>query len=95
MQMRELKLRKSRNYKVYVAVFICLSVKAVHLELVLDLSTDAFIAAFDRFVARRGLPSDVYSDCGTNFISANRLLQALIQSPSPERGVSSIMLGLR
>lgn len=87
--MRELKLRKSRNYKVYVAVFICLSVKAVHLELVSDLSTDAFIAAFDRFVARRGLPSDVYSDCGTNFIGANRLLQALIQSPEGQVAVAN------
>jgi len=76
--MQELRLRKSRQYKVYIAVFICMTVKCVHLEPVLDLSTDAFLAAFDRFVARRGLPTDVYSDCGTNFVGAARQLRLLV-----------------
>lgn len=79
--MREMRLRKSREYKAYIAVFICMSVKAVHLELVLDLSTDAFLAAFDRFVARRGLPSDLYSDCGTNFVGAAKQLRKFINHP--------------
>lgn len=61
LNMRELKLRKAREYKVYIAVFICMTVKAVHLEIVLDLTLDAFLAALDRFVARRELPSDIYS----------------------------------
>lgn len=80
-QMREVRLRKSRVYKVYIAVFVCFSVKAVHLELVTELSTEAFLAAFDRFVARRGLPSDIFSDCGTNFIGADKALKQLINSP--------------
>jgi hypothetical protein len=66
--MKEHRLRKARQYKVYVAVFVCFAVKAVHLEVVSDLSTDAFIAALNRFVARHGLPTDIYSDCGTNFV---------------------------
>lgn len=70
LQMRDIQIRKSRSYKVYIAIFICLSVKAVHLEVVSALSTPAFLAAFDRFIARRGLPSEVYSDCGTNFVGA-------------------------
>lgn len=41
--MAEQRLRKSRQYKVYVAVFVCFAVKAVHLEYVSDLSTDAFV----------------------------------------------------
>ncbi|XP_071036455.1 uncharacterized protein [Parasteatoda tepidariorum] len=44
--------------------------KAVHLELVSDLSTEAFLASFRRFTARRWLPSDVYSDNATNFKGA-------------------------
>lgn len=72
LQMRELKLRRSRTFKIYIAVFVCFTVKAVHLELVTELSTNAFMSAFDRFVARRGLPSDIYSDCGTNFVGANK-----------------------
>ncbi|XP_027841687.2 uncharacterized protein LOC114123039 [Aphis gossypii] len=76
--MKEHRLRKARQYKVYVAVFICFAVKAVHLEVVSDLSTDAFIAALNRFVARRGLPTDIYSDCGTNFVGAAAQLKNLI-----------------
>ncbi|XP_025191316.1 uncharacterized protein LOC112591650 [Melanaphis sacchari] len=86
LSMRELRLRKSRTYKVYIAIFVCFAVKAVHLELVSDLSTEAFMAAFDRFVARRGMPNDVFSDCGTNFVGAARQLRELINSP-PSQGV--------
>ena len=42
--------------KPYVAVFVSLSVKAVHLEAVCDLTTDAFVACLRRFVAHRGNP---------------------------------------
>lgn len=87
--MRELNLRKSRECKVYMAVFVCLGVKAVHLELMSDLSTEAFLAAFDRFVSRRGLPSDVYSDCGTNFIGASKQLRKLINHPDNHEFLSS------
>lgn len=76
--MQKLRLRKSRQYKIYIAIFVCMTVKCVHFELVFDLSTDAFLATFDRFVARRRLPSDVYSDCGTNFVSAARRLRGLV-----------------
>jgi len=45
-----------------------MSVKIVHLEAVLDLITETFLVVIYRFVSRRGLPSDVLSDCETNFI---------------------------
>lgn len=60
--------------KAYVAVFICLCTKAVHLELVSDLSTDRFLQALRRFVSRRGKCSDIYSDNGTNFVGARNKL---------------------
>ena len=41
----------------YVRVFVSMSIKAVHLELVSGLSTDCFLASLRRFVARRGKPS--------------------------------------
>jgi hypothetical protein len=78
--MRELGLRKSRIVKIYISVFVCFTVKAVHLEVVSDLSTNAFLAVFDRFVTRRGWPTDVYTDCGTNFIGANKQLHSLINN---------------
>jgi len=48
------------------------AVKAVHLEVVSDLSTDAFLNAFKRFISRRGRLANVYFDNGTNFVEANR-----------------------
>lgn len=72
--MKESLRRKSATSKVYICLFICLASKALHLELVTSLSTEAFLAAFSRFISRRGLPQQVFSDCGTNFQgAANRL----------------------
>ncbi|GFW84796.1 integrase catalytic domain-containing protein [Trichonephila clavipes] len=64
-------LRKANKFKSYICLFICLATKAVHLELVSTLSTDAMLAALRRFIARRGHPSEIHSDNGTNFIGAN------------------------
>ena len=55
-------------------MFVCMAVKAVHLELVTKLTTEVFIATFRRFIARRGCPTDVFSDHGTNFVGADRQL---------------------
>ena len=70
-------VRKPTVLKAYICLFVCLAVKAVHLELVSDLTTEAFIAALCRFVARRGCPSLIWSDHGTNFVGANRELKEL------------------
>ncbi|XP_037827511.1 uncharacterized protein LOC119615570 [Lucilia sericata] len=56
--------------KGYLCLFVCFSTKAVHLEAVSDLSTPAFMAAFSRFVSRRGCPSKMFSDNGRNFVGA-------------------------
>ena len=56
--------------KAYVCIFVSLTMKAIHLELVSDLTSDAFIACLRRFIARRGCPSLIWSDSGTNFVGA-------------------------
>ncbi|XP_054272911.1 uncharacterized protein LOC128993174 [Macrosteles quadrilineatus] len=72
--MRESQRRKAAVTKAYLCVFVCMATKAVHLEIVSALSTDAFLAALNRFIGRRGLPEQCYSDCGTNFQgAANKL----------------------
>ena len=59
--------------KAYVCVFVYLSVKAVHLELVSDLSTDAFIASLRQFVAHRGKSVLIRSNHGSNFIGTEEM----------------------
>lgn len=56
------------SVKGYFAIFVCFATKAVHLEVVTDLSTPAFIASYRRFISRRGLVKNLHSDCGSNFI---------------------------
>ncbi|XP_055522657.1 uncharacterized protein LOC129716842 [Wyeomyia smithii] len=72
--------RRASPRKTYVAVFVCFCTKAVHLELVADLTTAKCLQSLRRFVARRGLCSDIYSDNGRNFIGAANELRKLIQS---------------
>lgn len=74
---KEKKYRNRTRVKVYVCVFICMTVKAVHLEVVSDLTTDGFLAALRRFIARRGIPENIYSDNGTNFTGAHNQLKEL------------------
>ncbi|XP_076661051.1 uncharacterized protein LOC143364796 [Halictus rubicundus] len=81
---KERQFRNRTRVKVYVAVFICFATKAVHLEVVSDLTTEAFIAALKRFIARRGMCKNLYSDNGTNFIGANNELTELHQTLSKD-----------
>lgn len=66
--------RGQRTTKGYIAVFVCLATKAIHLEVVSSLTTEAFIAALTRFLSRRGPVSHLYSDNATNFVGAFRKL---------------------
>ena len=56
--------------KRYGIIFRCMTVRAVHLELTNDLSTDLFIMALCRFKSRRGHVQVTGSDNGANFIGA-------------------------
>ena len=73
-QVRTSKGRGIKSHKAYIALFVCLATRAIHLELVGDYSTSAFLDAFSRFSARRGLPQTMYSDNGTTFVGADKEL---------------------
>lgn len=75
-----LRIRGKPPYKTYIAVFVCFATKAVHLEAVSDLSSDAFIVALKRFIGRRGIPSKLYCDNATNFVGADSKLKELYSS---------------
>ncbi|XP_070145039.1 uncharacterized protein [Drosophila kikkawai] len=58
--------------KRWVALFTCLTTRAIHLELAHDLSTDSCIIAIRNFVCRRGPVHRLRSDNGKNFVGADR-----------------------
>ncbi|XP_018306186.1 uncharacterized protein, partial [Mycetomoellerius zeteki] len=72
-----IKISRNKTGKAYLSIFICLSTKAVHFELVSDLSTTAFLNAIKRFIARRGRCVNLYSDNSTTFVGANNQLLEL------------------
>ncbi|KMQ86875.1 hypothetical protein RF55_14025 [Lasius niger] len=74
---REGRRRNAKTVKAYIAIFVCFSTKAVHIELVSDMSSETFINALKRFMARRGKVSHIYSDNDTNFVGASKELQKL------------------
>lgn len=72
-------LRSAKLIKAYICVFVCFATKAIHIEVVTDLTTESYIAALKRFFARRGYASEIHCDCGTNFIGANNELRRIIK----------------
>nr|XP_053612506.1 uncharacterized protein LOC128676429 isoform X1 [Plodia interpunctella]XP_053612507.1 uncharacterized protein LOC128676429 isoform X1 [Plodia interpunctella] len=68
------RVRKPIITKGYVCVFVCFVTKAMHLELASDLKTETFIACLNRFIARRGLPTAIYSDNASTFRCAGKQL---------------------
>ena len=72
-----LRRRGIKSQKAYICLFICLTTKALHLELVTDLTSDLFLAAFKRFISRRGPVSVIVSDGGTNFLGAKHKINEL------------------
>ncbi|UYV67961.1 hypothetical protein LAZ67_5002637 [Cordylochernes scorpioides] len=65
--------------KMWMVLFTCAVYRAIHLEMVSNLETDSFILALSRFIGRRGRPSTIYSDNGTNLRFRKEYLGLLVQ----------------
>ncbi|GFT08111.1 integrase catalytic domain-containing protein [Trichonephila clavipes] len=93
-QIKTIKGRGSKSFKAYIALFVCFTTRAIHLELVTDFSVDVFIAALKRFISHRGKCSDIYSDCGSNFVGARCKLmefEKLAKSDKYNQNVSKFL----
>jgi len=88
--------RSKVSFKGYLALFVCLTTRAIHLEVVSALTTEAFLAALKRFMSRRGKCSQIWSDCGTNFVGAAKEIKemyALFHSQPHNQQVTDALSG--
>ena len=87
--------RKPVYLEAHLCIFICLTFKAIHLEVVSDQKTPAFQACLQRFISRRGCPQHLYSDNGPNFTGAKNELKYLyswLRSPSTDEAIHHYLL---
>lgn len=70
--------------KRYVAIFTCLTTRAIHLEVAGSLSADSAVMAVRRLIARRGCPTEIWSDNGTNLKAADKELRQAIDTATEE-----------
>lgn len=68
-----------RHEKRWGVIFTCLTTRAVHLELAASLDTNSTIMSLRRMMSRRGNPTEIYSDNGTNLVGANTELRNAIR----------------
>lgn len=73
-----------RREKRYGVLFTCLTIRAVHVEIVHSLTTDALLMALRRMAARRGWPGFMYSDNGTNLRGADTELKKSVKELDEE-----------
>ena len=74
-----------RREKRWGALFTCMTTRAIHIELAHSLSTDSAIMAFRRFTSRRGTPSTIYCDNGTNFRGMQNELKQVLKELDREK----------
>lgn len=84
------RVRRSVTGKGYICVFVCFATKAVHLELASDLTADSYLACLRRFISRRGLPKEIYSDNASNFKGARNQLTELYKLQSSQDHQSKV-----
>ena len=71
--------------KAWICLFTCCVTRAVHLDLIADLTTSAFLRSLKRFTARRGLPVRMLSDNGRTFKAAAKVLKTIMNHPDVQR----------
>ena len=80
---------KGERKKVWVCLYTCLVTRAIHLELMTDMSTEQFLLGFRRFLARHGKPDEMISDNASQFKLASAAIDKLWQQILTEEDVVS------
>lgn len=71
----------TRNVKASRHILVCsfMTTRAVHLEIVANLTTDATLIALKKFMLSKGTPKVIYSDNGTNFVGAANKIKSVCE----------------
>lgn len=80
------KIRSKSPYKTYASISI--ASKAIHIALIPELTTNAFLSCIQRFIVRRGLPQRIYCDKATNFVEAANKMNEFKTAPLEPKSVS-------
>ena len=78
--------------KIWICLFTCCVVRAAHLELVPDLTAEAFIRCLRRFTARCGIPCKIVSDNSKTFRSASKMVTSLLGMPETQQHFKNLHL---
>ena len=86
---RALYVKEKEETKVYICLFTCAVTRAVHLEVVTDLTVDTFLLAFRRFSSRKNLPTKIISDNASTYLAAAEELQRMFNSDTLKEALES------
>ena len=78
-----------KSTKMFILVFTCLNIRAVHFELLPDLSSKNFILAFQRFCNLYTIPQYLYSDNAKQFLKGGSILENSLQSQEFQEELSN------
>ena len=70
---------ETQSDKVWICLFTCCVIRAIHLEVVNNLSTEAFIRCLKLFAARKGMPRKFILDSGKTFVAAAKFLKTVFR----------------
>ena len=76
--------------KVWICLYTCCVIRAVHLDLVPDISTTTFIRSLKRFASRRGLPARMVSDNGKTFKAAARIIKSVVMHSEVQKHLEGL-----
>ena len=79
-QYKRTRTSNNKQIKRYGVLFTCLTTRAVHLELLIDMTTGSFLTTLRRFIARRGEPDIIWCDNGSNFVGVEKELKQALQN---------------
>ncbi len=74
-----IKANTTTKGKKYGLIVVCTTTRAVHIELMHDLSADQVYSALRNFMARRGVPSLIYSDNGSQLLKLRKQMTTMLK----------------